>query len=312
MDFAATETVQVDRESYGHQLLGSTARDVVAAATTSSRKRGTYPINSQKIGDKVVITASDFRNLRKTGELSLEDFQSVLDKRLVEKFGNIDMTQEFLRISAVKGFIPNLDDVAGAPLVDFFTLYGIARPAVLEMNLGAASPKAGAVRQKVTEAIRAIKAGLGAGVKASKIVVACETSAFDALRETKELRDAFQRAEDGSYLWADGTRPVVFGGVEFFEYTGIGLDAGEMVFIPLGVPGMLKTVFTPADHIELVNEEGIQRVVMPARGDSGTLDFGKGWEAEVASFPVHYNLRPEAVVRAVAGTVEAPQVGVAA
>ena len=292
VDSVATETVQVDRESYGTQVLGLTQRDTVAAEIGSTRARGTYPVNSVKIGGKVVVRPSEFRSQRKTGELDLERFQDVTDRRMAEQFRHVDAAHEFHRMSSIKGA---WTDERDGLIVDYRNLFNLAPLSVLDLQLGAASPKPGALRTKLTGVQRVIRDALGT-VSPTGIVAYCASDAFDAIRDLKETREAFARAEDGAYLRESGLLPVAYGGARFVEYRGAALAPGEIVFVPQGVPGMLKTVFTPADHVEFVNEEGLARFVLAKNDDNGLVDFGKGWEAEVASFPVHYNLRPEAVV----------------
>lgn len=307
-DSVDTKGVEVDRESFEARIMRGVARGSTAIERGLSRSRGTFSINGQKVGDKLVITPDQYVSVRRTGlvsgeEVALEKFNGMVDKGLVEKFGDLDTTLEFMRISTIKGKWKGFD-AAGAEVehVNFFTLFGVAENPTLELNLLEASPKGGALRTRYMGAIKTIRGNLGA-FRPSGYRALYKGAAWDAFVEHKEVRDGFARQDGGTYLTQDGFEAIRFAGVEHIEYRGDGMVDGEVVIYPLGVPGMLKTTFTTCDKLPLAGEDGLPRFVIPKHVDNPFADFGEGAEWEISSIPVFLNLRPEAVVNAVATTV---------
>lgn len=61
---------------------------------------------------------------------------------------------------------------------------------------------------------------------------------------------------------------------------------------PEGVPGMFRTVYSPADYMETVNTVGV-----PYYAKQERMAFDKGVELEAQSNPICFNQLPEAVIK---------------
>ena len=307
-DAVDTETIQVDREAWQARVMPQVARGTTAPARGLTRSRATHPVNGFKIGDRLVITPAQYSSIRMTGlrdgeQVALERFQSMVDKGLVEKFGDLDTSMEYLRITTIRGVTRGVDASGNVvDLVNWNTLFGLTPNPVLELNLREASPKGGALRTRYMGAIRTIRDNLG-GFRPTGYRALYKGTAWDDFVEHKEIRDGFARQDGGAYLTADGFEAIRFAGIDHMEYRGDGMEDGEAVISPQGVPGMLKTVFTTCDKLPLCGEEGLPRFVIPRQVDDPFQDFGEGAEWEISSIPAMVNLRPEAVVNAVATTV---------
>ncbi len=294
------ETAQVDREQFGTTLLPSVAKGTTAGAQASTRSRQTTPVNAIKVGDRLVITPTQIANVRQTGlqagqEVALESFNSLVDKGLAEKFANVDHTIEYLCMTTILGTTIDPTDQSTIA-INYPTLFSVSQPAYVDLLLREASPEEGALRARFHTALTNIRNNLG-GIVPTGYIAFYAPDAWGDFQAHPELRDAFRRMDDGSFLSSSSFGGVRFAGIEHVEYRGPGLAAGEVVIVPTGVSGMLDLFYASGDKLPFVNELGQPRYVVPRNEDDPFQLFGEGAEWEIASRVVPVNLRPEAVQR---------------
>lgn len=291
-------TVQLDREALGATLLPTGTRGTTASAQSSTRARSTHSVASVKIGDRLVIDPTTYDSIRMTGlregdQVALKTFESEVDEGLVEKFGSLDHTHEFLAATALKGIV--LDPTDGSStLIDYPTLFSVSQPATVYLDLQAATPAMGVLRQQFLEGQRTIRDNLGGFVPTGYVVFHGSQNWSD-FENHEELRDAFRRRDGGEFL-AAGSAPINFAGAQHVEYRGTGIAADESVMVPTGVPGMFDYFYCSGDKVGFTNLMGLPRYVVAKNVDDPLTDFAEGAEWEISSFPVPVNLRPEAVV----------------
>jgi hypothetical protein len=252
-----------------------------------------------KIGDRLVIKPAQMDGVRAVGltdgaDVSLEKMERLIDKGLTEKFGNLDHTLEYLCMTLLSTgiFIDPTDD---SPVANYPTLFGVSKPAQVDLALwDTVDHENGALRARYHGALKNVRAGLG-GTIASGYVALYGSDSWDAVQAHPELRDAFQRKDDGSFLSSSSFDSVRAFGIEHVEYRGPGIGANEVVIVPLGVSGMLEIDFASGDKMGFTNREGEARYVIPKNADNPFQDFGEGAEWEVSSSPIVKNARPEAV-----------------
>ncbi|GAW36998.1 hypothetical protein RA2_04073 [Roseovarius sp. A-2] len=296
----AGPTVQIDRESFGTTRLPKVARGTTAGAQVSTRSRDTYAKNGIKIGDKLVITPAQMDGVRMTGlqsgdAIALESLNSLVDQGLAEKFANMDYTVEEMCIQALQGIV--MDPTDGVtPEADYPSLFGVAQPGYVDLLLREANPEMGALRGRFRTALKNIRNGLG-GLIPTGHVAFYGSDAWEDFQDHPELRDAFQRKDDGSFLSSNSFDSVRFAGIEHVEYRGPGIAADEVIIAPMGIPGMFDLDFCSGDKLGFTNEPGEPRYVIPKNQNDPFQDFGEGAEWELSSVPLPVNLRPEAVQR---------------
>jgi hypothetical protein len=84
--------------------------------------------------------------------------------------------------------------------------------------------------------------------------------------------------------------------ITWVNYRGgqnVGVDTDQCKFVPLGVPGLFRTVYAPADYEETVNTMG-QRLY----SKQWPMPNGKGQNLEFQSNALHYCTRPRVLMRA--------------
>ncbi len=206
---------------------------------------------------------------------------------------DLDYTIEYHRMGALQG---KLLDADGSVIVDFYEEFDMQKVAIgMELN----KPET-RVRAKTVSIKRAIEGKLG-DVPYTGVHVFCSPGFFDALVEHDEVRDAYQRWQDGAALRTDLRKGFVYGDVIFEELQGssggkLAIADNEAIAFPLGVPDMFLTRFAPADYLETVRDVGL-----PYYSKTAKLRMDKGIELESQSNPLNINTRPDAVIRLKAG-----------
>lgn len=279
-----TESVQVDIESGTVVVLETVARGSLPTHVTGQRSRTARTIGSVKVGTMVELTASDINSIRQFGEESLtETFESVLNPRLEDASGNLDVTHENLRAGAFRGVV--LDSDGTTVLVNLYTLFGLTPPAVIYLDLESIADL-GELRTHFDAVKNSIRDAAGKAPITGFVAVAGR-GAYQTIVNHPVVRDAYDRWQDGAWKRDANSGGFLFQGIEFIEYLGSAIDDDEILFAPK-LRGLFRTIFTTPDEPELAGTLGRSTYVIPQPQEST-----KSWSAEVSSFPIHYSTRPD-------------------
>ena len=254
------------------------------------------------------IYAEEVQNVRAFGqEQAVETFQGRIANRAVEVKNSFALTEEWHKMSVVVN--GQMLDADGSVIYDYFAEMGEAQPAAVDWDLDNANPDRGILRQRSTNLVRAMGDSLG-GLPFSGILALCGDTFFDDLVKHKEVYDTYLGHPGASRL----RQPVidvsnqslntgVWGRIDLFDITWVNyrgmangpqIPTNECKFIPLGVPGLFRSVYAPADYIETVNTMGKKLYVktLPMHND-------KGVSVEYQTNVLHYCTRPRLLMRAV-------------
>ncbi|MBN9444376.1 major capsid protein [Bosea sp. (in: a-proteobacteria)] len=249
------------------------------------------------------INADEVQGVRAFGtEEQVELFQGKIARRASTHSQSFALTEEYHRLSVVTQ--GKLLDADGTVLFNYFTEMGESQPAEVDWELDAASPADGDLRQKSANLMRVMGAALG-GLPFNGILALAGNDFYDGLMKHKNYLDTYKGYEGvrelrNGFLPANNPQGGAWGVVEAFNITwanyrgGLGVDIGadEVKFIPLGVPGLFKTVYAPADYIETVNRPG-QRLY----AKQWVKENGKGVALEFQTNALHYCTRPRVLQR---------------
>jgi hypothetical protein len=249
------------------------------------------PVPHFEVNDSVM--AEEVQNLRPFGQSTgLMSVQTMLSQRLQQHSQSMEATLEYSRVGAVKGVITYAD---GSTL-DLFATFGVTQLPPILFDLSNATPVPGAVRQKCATSIRNIAVQLD-GVPFSGVYAICGDTFFDNLIMNTEVRASFlnqiQAAElrTGYVHGGMSYGRFEFGGIVWENYRGsvggqLFVDTDKCHIMPL-VPGLFRTVYSPADYIETVNTLGqrmyAKQFVMPN---------GKGIHLDTQTNGLCYCTRP--------------------
>ena len=248
------------------------------------------------------FNADEVQGVRAFGsETEEQSIMSLVNQRQTEAVQLVlDPTLEYQRLGAVKGVILNQD---GSTLYNLFTEFGVSQEATIDFNLDGATDT-GAIRGVCSDAVNLIADNLG-GVPFTGVWAFCGKNFFKSLIGNIEIRNSYKNTNMAQVLRQGFTQPsgnkvygaFEFGDIVFESYRGkngttpmVGDD--EVHIFPVGVPGLFRTVYAPADYMETVNTVGLPRYSRQYISPNG-----KRIELESQSNPLSYCTRPKVLLQ---------------
>ena len=284
-----TTSLMVERKGNTLQLVQTSPRGSIGLGKEDN-KRKMIPISTVHIQRNDAIIADRVQNLRAFGtEDSLVPVQNVVNEKLGDLRRDMDVTLEWHRMGALKGLLLDAD---GSTIMDMFSTFDLTQQ-THDIVLDSDATK---VQVKVMEAKRKAETVLG-GKSVTGWKVLCSSEFFDALVGHPAIAAAFARWQDGAFLRDDPRQSgFPFAQALWEEYVGqVGatrfIAANKAYLIPMGVPGMFKAHYAPADYIETVNTIGL-----PYYAKQELMRMGKGVEVEAQTNPIFFNTQPNAVI----------------
>lgn len=301
----SVSTLHVAIERIGDiiQLIAPTPRGTVGEAVDGP-KRTIENISIPHFSRPWHVYADEVQGVRALGsETQLETVQGVVAKKMAANLSDFELTEEYSRLGAITGIITYAD---GSTL-NLYQKFGVVAPAVIDFDLDAASPFDGALRLKCANAVRTARKSLG-GVNFEYLHSFVGDNFFDDLLRHKEVREAYKGWNEAqilrdSYIGPNrSSNPMFeFGGIVFENYGAIdddgdgallGIAAGDARFVPVGVDGLFRTYYGPADYMETVNTPG-QRLYAKQE----PMKFDKGILGEMQSNALSICTRPGALLK---------------
>lgn len=288
----ASLTAAINLQEYVPGYLGSLGLfEAVPVATTSVwveeradvltlvqniPRGGEPPLNSQASRKRVArnfqlthlvkadqVMADELQNVRAFGSQSdLQVLQQIVTQRMAEMRRDVEMTWEDMMLGCIQGTIK---DAADVDIYNLFTEFGVSQESEVDFDLDNASPASGVVRQTCVGVVRSILRNLKGAVPATvRIYGLCGDTFWDQLIAHSEVRDTYKYhagAVDlrGGAAWEEFT----FGGITFTNYRGTNDNstllqtATKCNLFPVGVPGLFKMHYGPADKMGWVNTLGL-------------------------------------------------------
>ncbi len=237
-----------------------------------------------------VVLAAEVMGVRAFGSDNQAEAVStkVNDKLQVMK-NKIDMTLEWRRFNALKGFVLDAD---GSVIEDYFAAFGVTKK-VVSLGLGNAGTD---VRAKCMEVLRYIEDNAqGALVSGVRAMVSPEL--FDALTGHAKVQAVYQGwAEATNKLGGDLRAGFVFGGITFEEYRATVdgqrfIDEGKGHAFPIGTTDLFSDFGAPADFNETVNT-----LALPYYARQQNKDFNRGIDLHTQSNILPLVNRPSMLV----------------
>lgn len=265
------------------------------AIAKEKRKARRLSIPHYQIDD--AIYADEVQNVRAfgTGD-QLEAVQSKINSRLADHvLLRIDPTLEYQRLGALKGLILNAD---GTTLYDLFDEFDVEQLATVNFDLSPTSAT-GVIRTTCTGIVRSISDEIGGSAAGNwKVHAFAGNNFFDELVAAKEVRETYLNQTEASQLRTGAAYTVCrYGGITFENYRGsVGgtpfVADDECHFFPVGVPGLWRTRFAPADYNETVNTPGLPRYAKLFK-----MDDDKGTNIQVQANALSYCTRPRVLIK---------------
>ena len=299
----STLTVAIERIGDVLQLVAPTPRGA-PGETREDPKRTLEDIRIPHFQRDWSVYADEVQGIRAFGsETVLETVMGKVAAKMADQVDDLDLTDEYARLGAVQGIIT----YKGGQTLNLFTKFGVAQPAEIDFDLDNASPVDGVLRKACTQVIRAMRKALG-GLAFSKVHALVGDNFFDDLLQHKEVRATYQHAGQSEFLRTSyvgpnrGSNPIFeFGDIVWENYGAIedsgdgallGIPTDKAQFFPLGMPGLFRGYYAPADYEETVNTLGLKTYAK-----QWPMVNGKGRHGEVQRNVLHICTRPGTLLR---------------
>ena len=273
----------------------------------------TLSVAIERVGDTLQLVAPSARG--SAGETRDEDKRTIEDIRIPHFQRDWSVMAD--EVQGIRAFgsetvletIQGIVSYKGGQTLNLFTKFGVAQPA--EQAWSVSAQVDGALRKKCTALIRAVRAALG-GIHFDYVHAFVGDNFFDDVLTNAEVRETYKNTSEAAFLRDSyvgknrGSNPIFeFGGIVFENYGAIaaqgdgalmGIATDLAKFVPMGVDGLFRTYWAPADYIETVNTIGLQNYAK-----QWPMPNGKGIQGETQSNPLHICTRPGALLRAKRG-----------
>lgn len=298
----ASTTVVIDEKDGVLTLIAPSPRG--GPGTTLDKAKGvvrTLSVPHFEVNDAVM--AEEVQGVRAWGtENQLQMVMGKVAERLSEHGSSFAATEEYARIGAIKGIVTYADGTS----LNLFTEFGVAQETEVDFELdeNTGSAASGELRQKCAAVCRTIANNLGA-TPYTGVMAEASDEFFDALLQHPEVVDSYKGTSMASvlregYVLPNGNKifgAFEFGGIVWENYRGkVGdqrfIDADKAHIFPLGVPGLFRTVYSPADYVETVNTLG-QRLY----AKQYDMPNGKGIHLDTQMNALQYCVRPKTLIK---------------
>jgi hypothetical protein len=264
----ATTTVALESIDGSLSIVPSTRRG--GPGVTQQRDRATIrDVRIPRFAVEDVITADDLQNVRVLGtDSELARAESVFNEKVTKANRNLDTTEEFLLLGALRGLVQDRDENGNLrTLLDLHGLFGLTAPAPTDFQLTAANPARGALNDAVSAEVYAIEDALD-GIPFDHVHAFVGRTFAKNFRSHPEFQAALlnepyalraERNGGEGYTWQ-------FAGVTF-EVMGRRINGApfvgdnEAIFFPVGAEGVAEVYYGPADYVETANTIGLPRYV---------------------------------------------------
>jgi hypothetical protein len=272
-----TTAVAIEEKDGILELISPSARGEPGGTLTKNRRTlRNLTVPHFEIED--AIMAEEVQGVRAWGsETEVETVAGKVMERGSIHSQSFAATQEYSRIGAVKGIVTYAD---GSTL-NLYTEFGVSQITEVDWDLDNTNPVGGALRKKCAETVREM-AGVLEGIPFSGLHAFCGDAFFDDLIAHPEVRDTYIGWTAAQEL----RQGYVQGGLSTF------VNTDKCHIFPLGVPGLFRCYYAPADYIETVNTMG-QRLYMKQY----IMPNGKGVHLDTQMNALDICTRPRALLQ---------------
>ncbi len=302
----STLTVAIERVGDVLSLVAPTPRGG-PGETSEQPKRTIENLSIPHFQRDWSVYADEVQGVRAFGsETVLETVQAKVAEKIERQLMDLDLTDEYSRIGAIQGVVT----YKGGATLDLYSKFGVSQAAEVDfvMDSGDNPADDGSLRKKCTDIIRAMRAAVG-GLAFGYVHSFCGDNFFDDLLRHPEVRATYKGWNEAqilrdSYVGKNRSENPMFefGGIVWENYGAIessgdgalmGIHTDKAKFIPIGLDGLFRTYYAPADYEETVNTMGLTQYAK-----QWPMPNGKGRFGEVQRNVLHICTRPGALLRA--------------
>lgn len=291
-----TTSIMIEEQDGELKLLNPSPRGGPGATSADKPRKARSLIVPHYQHDDFIL-ADSVQNVRAFGNTNvLESLQDRVNTKLEQHVRwKLDPTLEFQRVGAVKGIIINAD---GSTLYNLFTEFGVSQAAEVDFDLDNAAPAKGALRGVCDDVDRTMADALGS-VPYTGIHALCGTDFWKNLIAHQEIHEVYLASQTMAVALLNpmAYKTIKVGNITFEEYRGKNgatpfVATDKVHLFPVGVPGLWRTIYAPADYEETVNTNGLPRYAKQYPSPNG-----KGRHLESQMNALNYCTRPKSLVK---------------
>lgn len=274
-----TRTVEFDDENGTLSLIQSSPPG--SAPSQSKNTKGVIrALRTVRLAREAVIYAEQVAGIRQLGSASqLQTAERLVYKRIEGPTGlkaELSFTLEHMYMGATDGVVYDADGTT--VLWDYFDHYGVNRPAAINFPFSTMTADGGNFKKTCTKLKRqVVKAMNGFPIPAgARIVALCGDNFYDDADTNKEIVAARKAGATGNsnalkIISENGAfSSFEYGEIIFINYRGsddgkVAIPTDEARAFMVGVPGLFRTFFSPADTWDFVNTEGLPSYLIQRR-----------------------------------------------
>jgi hypothetical protein len=274
--YIKTIVFDIQLDEIKQQIVLATARGAAGNTTqynpSKSRQLRTlyYPVEDQILADDIYTTG----HLATGNDIAtMATIQQLLTEKQQQALRNFDATWEWQRVCALQGIVKNIPDISKGQtdtsvLYSLWDMFGIT-----EQNIDFEFYNPNLPVEAICASVHDYLDNNG-GVERTETLAFCSPEFYDALVTHPVVRAAYQRKQEGQFLW-EYQRQFVYQDIKWIRYGGYAypgapwIPSGTVRFALSGIPDLYQTVFSPADFVESVGKPGQEFYFMNwARNDS--------------------------------------------
>ena len=295
-----TERFEVEMVGDGTLGLVPTTERGAPRTTISRDRRKMRDFSTVRLRQFDTLRAQEVAGIRAFGsQTEVEQAVRVVAERQNKLIRRLNLTHEYHRLGAINGVV--LDADGSTVIRNFYTEFSITPPTEIGFDLDNRTRMNEYIK---TNVIRPMQRALGGRwVPGASIVALCGDTFYDRFIENPEVRASYlnwQAAQELRGSTGKAFESFSFGNVEWVNYRGtddnstVAIGTDKCRFIPVGVPDVFQTVYSPAESFEFVNTLGMPTYSKVLPDPSGHDEFV---EIDVASYPLHMCLAPQALLQ---------------
>lgn len=293
----ATTSIMIEEKSGVLRLVDPSPRGAPGAPGAKA-KRSARSVAIPHYEVPGAVMADEVQGVRAFGQGSIvETVQSKVAEVLRDATQlSLDPTLEHQRIGAVKGTIVS---GSGDTVLDLFDAFDVTQEAEQNLELDVDGTATGALVKRINALVRLISTNLGTSPY-SRIVALCGDAFYDDLITNAEVVRTYLnwQAAEGYRTAGMPFEAFPFRNVTWINYRGA---VGGSAFVhtdkahcfPVGVPGLWRTYYAPADYVETVNTIGLPRYARQY-----LMPNGKGVNLDVQMNALNLCTRPKVLIQA--------------
>lgn len=275
---AGTKLSLEDQALNDAELLTATPRGTPSKAQVLER-RAVHTFETSHYRKDGAVYADEVLNARAVGVTAArESMVTRRDEVMAKLRRDIDLTHESLRITTLNSPSNAFGNAPASAAVAFGATDSAIRSAIFNNII---KPMESALK----------------GIPYSGLLALCDDTFWAGLIESKTIKETYLNQVQASALRGSTTEQVIFGGVTFERYRGVGstvISSGKAKVIPVGVSELFIQAFAPADTMDQV---GAGAMGQPYYANAYPIDDGnRGVYIEMQTNPVMVCTRPQAVL----------------